>query len=103
MRDAGGEAAQAGASAVEKERRPAGAIPPRAACSARWCRRKVGDSPTLICSPRGVRKIAQTLSLKGCGLRSPLTMGDLDGRRPAHLRADEKGMYGGHTLGVFLG
>jgi hypothetical protein len=51
-------------------RRPNGAIPAWSTCSGRWCRRKVGDSPALICS-KGVCGILQTPRRRG--VRASLT------------------------------
>ena len=58
VRDDGGEAAQAGA--IGQTRRPKGQSRRARHVPLRRCRRKVGDSPTLICSPRGVRHFPHT-------------------------------------------
>jgi hypothetical protein len=87
MRGDGGEAAQAAAylEATTAQRAiPAGRGGFRHADAG--ASEKVGDSATLICSPRGLRNFADTPAER---VRASLT----------RLR----GYYGVHTLGVFLG
>ena len=73
---------------IWKRRRPKGQSHRARQVPRRRCRRKrkLGDSPTLIRSPRGVRKSTHTPGGRCAGFAQP----------PA------RGMYGVHTLGGFL-